>query len=103
MPFNFLICDATEGSEVCIYLVDGRDAPGHMKRHIQHTGQTVFDTVIEDGPEGMQGLVDENSERADERAEEVWEWLQTATHAGTVFKPDGGRVLITHTISIAAA
>jgi hypothetical protein len=103
MPYNFLIVDATEGSEVGIYLVDGNDAPNHLKRHIKRTGQTAFDDLIEDGAEGLQGLVDEDSEQADERADEVWEWLRSKTTRENRFTPTGGRVPITHTISIASA
>lgn len=103
MPLQFLIVDATEGSEVGVYLVDGRDAPGHMKRRLASIDQTVFSDLIEDDDPGLNGLVDENSDRAEERAAEVWEWIQSKTTRENIFQPAGGRVLITHTISIAAA
>lgn len=101
--FMFLIVDATEGGEVGIYLVNGRDAPSHMKRRLDRTGRRTFNDLLEDGAEGLDGLVDEESERADERAEEVWEWLRSCTRTENIFNPTDARVLITHTISIAAA
>lgn len=98
----FLIVDASEASEVGIYLVNGRDAPAHMKRQLDRSGKRTFTDIHDDGPESLDGLVDEESEQADERAEDVWEWLHQSTKWENKFNPTDDRVVITHTISIAA-
>ena len=79
MPLRFLIVDATEGTEVLLYAVDGRDAPKHMKKYLSKTGKRQFDNVYQDSADTLDGLVDEESERAEERAEEVWEWIGEST------------------------
>jgi hypothetical protein len=99
--FMFLIVDASEASEVSIYLVNGRDAPAHMKKHIESSGKRTFNDIHEDGPESLDGLVDEDADEADEQAEEVWEWLNECRSRENTFNPTDERVVITHTISIA--
>jgi len=89
----FLIVDASEASEVSIYLVNGRDAPAHMKSHIESSGKRTFNEIHE--------LVDEEADEADERAEEVWGWLHECRSRENTFNPTDERVVITHTISIA--
>ena len=101
--FRFLIIDATEGSEVSLYAVDGRDAPNHVKRHLANTGKRSFENIYEDSAETLDGLVNEESDRADERAEEVWEWLNAATVEENKFVPGDARQILTHTISIVTA
>ncbi|MDA9603535.1 hypothetical protein N9S30_00105 [bacterium] len=103
MTFRFLIIDATESTEVQLYVVDGRDAPGHVKRYLANTGMRTFENIYEDSAETLAGLVNEESDRADERAEEVWEWLHGATVAQNVFVPGVDRQVITHTISMVSA
>jgi hypothetical protein len=103
MTFRFLIVDATEGTEVQLYVANGRDAPGHVKRHLANTGKRKFENIYEDCSETLDGLVNEESERADERADEVWEWLRGVTVAANEFVPGVDRQAITHTISIVTA
>ena len=103
MPLRFMIVDATEGTEVFIYAVDGRDAPKHLKRLLRKTDQRDFTNVYQDSPETMDGLVDAASERADEHAEEVWEWLHEVTIPENAFKPSDARQLVSHTISLITA
>jgi len=99
---RFLICDASEGSEVILYFVNGRDAPPRMKRHLNKTGKQTFESIVQDGAEGLDGLVNEDSSRADEYAEEVWDWIRDSTVAENKFVPSvHGRERITHTITIA--
>ena len=100
--FTFLIVDASEASEVSIYLVNGQSAPAHMKRQLDRSGKRTFINIHNDGPESLDGLVDEDSEQADERAEEVWEWIHENMVTENDFNPTDDRVVITHTISIAA-
>ena len=99
--FMFLIVDASESSEVSIYLVNGQSAPAHMKRQLNLSGKRAFCDIHEDGPENLDGLVNEDSEQADEQAEDVWEWLRESMIIDNVFNPTDDRVVITHTISIA--
>jgi hypothetical protein len=103
MPLRFLIVDATEGTEVRLYAVDGRDAPKHMKKYLSKTGKREFENVYQDSAETLDGLVDEDSERAEERAEEVWEWICECTSPENLFKPGDARQLITHSISLVTA
>ena len=100
---KFLIVDASETGEPRLYYVDGRNAPSHLKRRLQNNPDlTEFEFVIEDGSDGMMGLVDPESDQADEQSEEVMEWLRDVCNSSNKFKP-GGRLLVTHYISIAAA
>jgi len=103
MTFRFLIIDASECTEVALYVISGRDAPGHLKRRLASTGTRKFENIYEDSPDTLNGLVDEDSDRAEERAEEVWEWLHGATRPENFFCPGSDRQLITHTISIVSA
>ena len=100
---RFLIIDATEGTEISLYAVDGRDAPIHMKRQLAKTGKRSFANLYEDSVDTLGGLVNEESDRAEERAEEVWEWLNASTVEENKFVPDNSRQMITHTISIVTA
>jgi hypothetical protein len=97
----FLIVDASEASEVSIYLVNGRDAPPRMKMQIESSGKRTFNDIYEEGPESLDGLVGRDAEDADECAEEVWEWLNECRSRENKFNPTDERVVITHTISIA--
>ena len=98
---NVLIVDASEPTEISIYLVNGRTMPSHMRRQIERNGQRSLGNVYEDwGTDGLAGLVDEESESADDRVEEVWEWLHASTTPEFKFEPSDGRVLVTHTLSI---
>jgi hypothetical protein len=97
----FLIVDASEASEVSIYLVNGRDAPPRMKMQIESSGKRTFNDIYEDVPATLDGLVDEYAEDAEDRAEEVWEWLKECRSRENTFNPTDERVVITHTISIA--
>ena len=99
---RFLIIDATEGSEVYLYVVDGRNAPNHVKRHLANTGKRSFENIYEDSADSLDGLVDEESGQAEERAEEVWDWLNAATVKENKFVPGDARQILTHTISIVA-
>ena len=102
-PIKFLIVDATESSEPMLYYVDGASAPGHLKRHLRNNPELLeFEFVVDDGADGMMGLVDPDSDSAEERAEEVMEWLRDVANPKNKYKP-GGRMIATHYISIAAA
>ena len=103
MPLRFLIVDATEGTEILLYAVDGRDAPKHMKKYLSKTAKREFENVFQDCAESLDGLVDDESECADERADEVWAWIDEVTIPENLFKPADARQLITHTISLVTA
>lgn len=96
----FLIVDASEASEVGIYLVNGNSAPAHMKRQLDRSGKRTFTDIREEGADSLEGLVDEESDEADARAGEVWEWIHENMTKENVFNPTDDRVVITHTISI---
>jgi hypothetical protein len=100
---HVLVADGREGSELVLYLAPMRDAPGHMKRNLARTGEREFNDILEDGPDSLNGLVNEDSERAEEHAEAVWEWINSCTVPENRFKPSDARVRITHTITIVCA
>ena len=97
----FLIVDASYRSEVSIYYVNGLDAPSHMKDQLESSGRRAFKDILEYGPETLDGLVDEESDEADARAEEVWGWIYDSIIPQNVFNPTDDSVVITHTISMA--
>jgi len=77
-----LLMNAEEQNEPNAYLWDiagDETAPKHLVKRIVHQmsrGQKRFLHVLNDGPDSMAGLVNEESDSAEERAEEVFEYLQ---------------------------
>ena len=100
---NILIVDAQEPAEISMYLVNGRTMPRHMHRQIERNGRRFLGNVYEDGTDGLAGLVDEGSESADERVEEVWDWIHASMTPEFKFEPSDGRVLVTHTLAVVTA
>ena len=96
--FWVLLVNAQEGSEPETYHFLSSDAPDHLKRRWEK--EKVFQYVEEgSGAEGMHGLVNEEHDKADERAEEVMEYLTSMCTADHKLKP--GRLQVDVYISLA--
>jgi len=76
---NILIVDARESGEPESYVVKVTNrTPKHMQRRLLLN--TKFEHIYPgDDAEGLNGLVDLDHDNADERAEEVWQWLDSQT------------------------
>jgi hypothetical protein len=94
-----LILNGQEQTENIPYRVQLDSAPSHMKHAIRRSSTKRFDSVIRDGPEGMQGLVDESDEEADERAEEIMDWLEGQCTRENEFQYPFGRVDVCITLA----
>lgn len=91
--------DATEVSEVSVYLFDASDAPGHMRRRMRESETKKFENINE---EFLDGLVDEEHDDAEDRAEEVITYLEEKAREGNLFKPGPG-VRVAYFISRSAS
>ena len=93
-----LLMNAEEASEPNVFLWDiaaDATAPKHLVTRIvklMKRGAKRFLHVINDGPDSMAGLVNEESEFADERAEEVFEYLQSKSIKDFEYFPGVGGV-----------
>ena len=75
-----LIFDGREASEPEMYLVDVKDAPRHIRKtlvgnarvHDKYSYDHIHDA---DGAESLDGLVDADHDEADQRAEDVWQYI----------------------------
>ena len=78
LVYKTLILDAVEASEPMAYVVDvDEDAPSHMRERIQESvTRTFLNIYMDDGPEGLGGLVDPEHDEADEQTEEVIKYLK---------------------------
>jgi hypothetical protein len=88
---KIMVVDAQEPSEPQTYIIDTDDteteAPRHMLRMISRSSVKCFEHIMNDGPEAMSGLVNEDSEEADQRVEEVWEYLNSNCTPENKFRP----------------
>ena len=71
-----LIVNAQESVEISMYRVKLDSAPNHMKRVIRRSSTKVFRSLMRDGPDSMDYLVDPDDEEADEKADEIMDWLE---------------------------
>ena len=84
---DVLVADAREAGEPRLYYFSLNDAPGHMKKQMKKSPYCVFEFLTEDCAESLMGLVNEDSEEADDRAEEIWEYLNTKCVHENKFNP----------------
>lgn len=98
-----MVVNAQEPSEPNTYIIDTDKAkpPKHMVRMIHKSTEKTFEYIYNDGAESMAGLVDPEHESADERAEEILEYLEAQCKEENKFKP--GEVNIDAYISICCA
>jgi hypothetical protein len=86
---KIMVVDAQEPSEPQTYIIDTdeTEAPRHMLRMISRSSGKCFEHIMNDGPETMSGLVSTDSDEAEERAEEVWEYLNSNCTPENKFRP----------------
>lgn len=86
---NFMVMyvDATECSEVATYLFDATDAPRHMRRRMEQSETKKFENIDEDS---LDGLVDEDHDDAEQRTEEILEYLEEQARPENLFRPGPG-------------
>ena len=87
-----LIANGQESTENIPYRVQLDSAPSHMKSAIKRSSTKRFDSLIRDGPQGMDGLVDDADEEADERADEIMDWLEDQCTRENEYKYPFGHV-----------
>jgi hypothetical protein len=80
-----------EGTDPETYLVSvGKDAPRCLHKAIR-AGNTVFKHInFDEGAAGTAEIVDEEDEDADEKVEELHNWIEEKCVADNEFKPPGG-------------
>ena len=98
---NVLVADAREAGEPQLYYFSLDDAPRHMRRQIKLNEKTTYEFLIQDGADSLMGLVDEDSEDAEERTEEVWNYIDTKCVTENKFQP-GIHQSISYSFTLAA-
>ena len=92
-----LLVNAREPAEPNVYYFSSNDAPRYLRRTFQT--QKIFQHFFyNDYPYGMNGFVNPDHEKADERAEEVMEYLLAKCRNANELKP--GRVHVDVVITI---
>ena len=84
MSCHILYVDATEPGEPMCYLFDGSDAPRHMRTRMRESETKTFEHIDE---ENLSGLVDEDRDDAEQRGEEIIEYLEEKSIPENQFKP----------------
>jgi hypothetical protein len=85
-----LVVNAEEQSEPMSYLIDGSTAPRHMKRMIERSVTKCFEHILmDDGPDSLMhvGLINEESEDPDSKADDIFEWLHSHCTTDNKLKP----------------
>jgi hypothetical protein len=85
---DVLVADAREPGEPQLFCFSLQDAPGHMKKQMQkNEPKDTYEFLIQDGSDSLMGLVNEASEEAEERAEEIWEYLDQKCCEENKYRP----------------
>ena len=89
IPFtkHVLVADAREAGEPQLFYVSLQDAPKHMQEQLKQNEKSTYEFLIKDGPDSLMGLVDEEAEEAEDRAEEIWDYLDSKCVAENKYKP----------------
>ena len=74
---HVIVADAREPGEPQLFYFSLQDAPRHMQKQLKQNNNTTYEFLSNDGTESLMGLVNENSEEADARAEEVWNYIDS--------------------------
>jgi hypothetical protein len=75
---KILVVDCREAGEPMTHVLTvTNETPSHMRRQLLKDINKFEFVYFADGAESLQGLVDEESEIADERADEVADWLES--------------------------
>ena len=84
---HVIVADAREAGEPQLFYFSLQDAPRHMQRQLTRNNKTTYEFLSNDGTESLMGLVNENSEEAEERAEEVWNYIDNKCNNENKFRP----------------
>ena len=86
---KIMVVDAQEPSEPDPFIIDTDVAapPRHMMRMIQRSSDKCFEYIMNDGASAMAGLVDEDHDEADDRAEEIFAYLETNCTPENKYRP----------------
>ena len=74
---HVIVADAREPGEPQLFYFSLEDAPKHMKIQLKRNNSDIYEFLSNDSVESLMGLVNEESEEAEERAEEVWNNIHT--------------------------
>ena len=72
-----------------------------MRRQLKRNEKSTYEFLINDGPDSLMGLVNEDSEEAEERTEEVWNYIDTKCVTENKFQP-GIHQSISYSFTLAA-
>ena len=85
---HVIVADAREPGEPQLFYFSLQDAPRHMQRQLKkNEPKDTYEFLINDNPDSLMGLVNENSEEAEERAGEIWNYLDGKCVAENKYKP----------------
>ena len=76
---HVIVADAREPGEPQLFYFSLQDAPRHMQKQLKQNNNTTYEFLSNDGAESLMGLVNVNSQEAEERAEEVWDYIDSSS------------------------
>ena len=88
---KIMVVDAQEPSEPCTYVIDTEESqpppPRHMMRMIERSSDKRFEHIMNDGADAMSGLVNTEHDEADDRAGEIFDYLEANCTASNKYRP----------------
>ena len=84
---HVIVADAREPGEPQLFYFSLEDAPKHMQNQLKRNNSDIYEFLSNDGVESLMGLVNEESEEAEERAEEVWNYIDNKCNNENKFQP----------------
>ena len=84
---HVIVADAREPGEPQLFYFSLEDAPKHMQIQLKRNNSDIYEFLSNDGVESLMGLVNEESEEAEERAEEVWNYIDNKCNNENKFQP----------------
>ena len=84
---HVIVADAREPGEPQLFYFSLEDAPKHMQNQLKKNNRDIYEFLSNDGVESLMGLVNEESEEAEERAEEVWNYIDNKCNNENKFQP----------------
>ena len=84
---HVIVADAREPGEPQLFYFSLEDAPKHMQNKLKQNNRDIYEFLSNDGVESLMGLVNEESEEAEERAEEVWNYIDNKCNNENKFQP----------------
>ena len=84
---HVIVADAREPGEPQLFYFSLEDAPKHMQNQLKRNNSDIYEFLSNDGVESLMGIVNEESEEAEERAEEVWNYIDNKCNNENKFQP----------------